>query len=317
MVTDSKRLWRNMEKDVFLDFLNEMNPPPKPPVSREKPDIPEPRENIIPNERVAFLLFPFFIELIDQFKDTLKNLKNLTKVLQEKYGDRESGAYLNRIISDDIKKIELVQNSLLNYIRINNPVTKTNTVNTVIEEELKKYEFELEEKKIRLFKTLEKSLPETAVPDDQLRYMVSCVLQYIMALIPVNGNLGVFTKDVALQREVGADREWKYVEIIIAYTGYRKPAEQFRSPMGIPAHQKEKILDLALRLVDEIVQRNRGIMKFEEDEKKAKATISLRFPVERRKVIYYQQPGESASNVHEFKSTFEKLSSLDEMKKGI
>jgi len=306
-----------MEKDVFLDFLNEMNPPPKPPVSREKPDIPEPRENIIPNERVAFLLFPFFIELIDQFKDTLKNLRNLTKVLQEKYGDRESGAYLNRIISDDIKKIELVQNSLLNYIRINNPVTKTNTVNTVIEEELKKYEVELEEKKIRLFKTLEKSLPETAVPDDQLRYMVSCVLQYIMALIPVNGNLGVFTKDVVLQREVGADREWKYVEIIIAYTGYRKPAEQFRSPMGIPAHQKEKILDLALRLVDEIVQRNRGIMKFEEDEKKAKATISLRFPVERRKVIYYQQPGESASNVHEFKSTFEKLSSLDEMKKGI
>src|SRR4030067_2475660 len=138
-----------MEKDVFLDFLNEMSPPPTPPVSRDKPDLPEPKENIIPNERVAFLLFPFFIELIDQFKDTLKNLKNLTKIFQEKYGDKDAGAYLNRIIADDIKKIELVQSSLLNYIRINNPVTKTNTVNTLIEEELKKYEFELEEKKIR------------------------------------------------------------------------------------------------------------------------------------------------------------------------
>ena len=308
-----------MEKDVFLDFLNEMSPPPKPPVttvSREKRDPPDQKENIIPNERVAFLLFPFFIELIDQFKDTLKNLKNLTKIFNEKYGDKEYSAYLNRIITEDVKKIELVQNSLLNYIRINNPVTKTNTVNTLIEEEIKKYELEFEEKKIRLFKTLEKNLPETAVPDDQLRYIVSCMLQYIMALIPVNGNLGLFTKNVVLQREMGDDREARFIEILIAYTGYKKPAEQLRSPLGIPAHQKEKILDLALRLVDEIVQRNRGIMKFEEDEKKAKATISLRFPVERRKVIYYQQPGEGGFDMHEFKSTFEKLSSLEEMKKG-
>jgi len=310
-----------MEKDVFLDFLNEMSPPPKPPVTptpvtREKPDLPDPKENIIPNERVAFLLFPFFIELIDQFKDTLKNLKNLTKIFHEKYGDKEYSGYLNRVITEDVKKIELVQNSLLNYIRINNPVTKTNTVNALVEEEIKKYELELEEKKIRLFKTLEKNLPETAVPDDQLRYIVSCMLQYIMALIPVNGNLGLFTKNIVLQRETGDDRESRFIEILIAYTGYRKPGEQLRSTIGIPAHQKEKILDLALRLVDEIVQRNRGIMKFEEDEKKAKASISLRFPVERRKVVYYQNPGEIASNVHEFKSTFEKLSSLEEMKKG-
>jgi hypothetical protein len=305
-----------MEKDVFFDFLNEMSPPPRPPENREKRDLQEPKENIIPNERVAFLLFPFFIELIDQFKDTLKNLKNLTKIFQEKYGDKEFSAYLNRIIAEDIKKIELVQNSLLNYIRINNPVTKTNTVNTLIEEEIKKYELELEEKKIRIFKTLEKNLPETAVPDDQLRYILSCVLQYTMAMIPTSGNLGLFTKNVVLQKEMGEDREWKFVEILVAYTGYRKPGEQFRSPVGIPAHQKEKILDLALRLVDEIVQRNRGVMKFEEDEKKAKATISLRFPVERRKVVYYQQSSEVTSTMHEFKSTFEKLSSLEEMKKG-
>jgi len=309
-----------MEKDVFLDFLNEMSPPPPKPtvtVSRNKLEPPEPKETIIPNERVAFLLFPFFMELIDQFKDTLKNLRSLTKVFHEKYGDKESSAYLSRIIADDIKKIELVQNSLLNYIRINNPVTKTNTVNTLVEEEIIKYQLEMEEKKIRLFKTLEKNLPETAIPDDQLRYILSCVLQYAMALIPANGNLGLFTKDFVLQKEIGEDRERRFIEIQVVYTGYKKPGEQFRSPVGIPEHQKERILDLALRLVDEIVQRNRGMMKFEEDEKKAKASISLRFPVERRKVVYYQQPGEVTSSGHEFKSTFEKLSALEEMKKGV
>ena len=311
-------MWEKMEKDIFLDFINEMSPPPpKPPINltKSKPEPPEPRENIIPNERMAFLLFPFFIELIDQFKDTLKNLRNLTRVLQDKYGDKDSGAYLNRVIGDDIKKIELVQNSLLNYIRINNPVTKSNTVNTLVEEEILKYQSELDEKKIRLFKTLEKSLPETAVPDDQLRYILSCILQYVMALIPPNGNLGLFTKDLVLQKEMGDERERRFIEILVVYTGYKKPGEPFRPSVGIPEHQKERILDLALRLVDEIVQRNRGMMKFEEDEKKGKASISLRFPVERRKTVYYQQPSEPTS--HEFKSTFEKLSSLDEVKKGM
>ena len=304
-----------MEKDSIFEFLNEIHPSVTP-GSEGGAESPQSKENIIPNERIAFLLFPFFIELIDQFKDTLKNLRNFTQIFQEKYGDKEFIAYLNRMITEDIKKIELVQNSLLNYIRINNPITKTNTVNTLIEEELKKYQVELEEKKIRVFKTLEKNLPETAVPDDQLRYILNCILQYVIALIPTHGNLGLFTKKFVLQRESSGGRESRFVEILLVYTGHDKPIEQFRSPLGIPAHQKERILDLALRLVDEIVQRNRGMMKFEEDEKKAKASISLKFPVERRKVFYYQQSSELTPSVHKLRSTFEKLSSLEEMKKG-
>jgi hypothetical protein len=103
----------------------------------------------------------------------------------------------------------------------------------------------------------------------------------------------------------------------MVYTGYKKPSEQPGSASGIAAHQKERILDLALRLVDEIVQRNRGIMRFDEDETKGKTAVSLRFPVERRKVVYYQQPNELIDNVHKFKTTFEKLSSLEEMKRGL
>ncbi len=303
-----------MPRDVLLDFLNEMTPP-SPPGNKGEAESFQSKENIIPNERVAFLLFPFFIELIDQFKDTLKSLKNFTRMFRERFSDKELGVYLNRIITEDIKKIELVQNSLLTYIRINNPVIKTNTVNTLIEEELKKYQTELEEKKIKLFKTLEKNLPETAVPDDQLRYILSCVLQYVMAMIGINGNLGLFTKYFAAQKEGDEDQEGRGIEILIVYTGYKKPTEQLGSSLGISGRQKERILDLALRLVDEIVQRNRGIMKFEEDENKGKTTVSLRFPVERRKVVYYQQPSELSMNAHKFRTTFEKLSSLEETKR--
>jgi len=47
-------------------------------------------------------------------------------------------------------------------------------------------------------------------------------------------------------------------------------------------------LELMLRLVKEMVLKNRGIMKFEGDEKKAKTMISLIFPTERRKVAFYE-----------------------------
>jgi hypothetical protein len=310
-----------MEKESIFDFLDEIHESQSISLEGEREtESPPSKEVIIPNERIAFLLFPFFIELIDQFKETLKNLRNQTRIFQEKARDQEFGAHLNRTIMEDIKKIELLQDSLLNYVKINNPIVKTNTVNTLLEEELKKYQVELEEKKIKFFKTLEKNLAETAVPDDQLRYILSSVFQYVIALMPPSVNFGLFTKSLTLERERGDDqaaaqKEEKYVEILMVYTGYKKPTDQFGPASGIPALQKGGILDLTLRLVDEIVQRNRGMMKFEEDEKKQKTTISLRFPVERRKVVYYQLAKELSPSISQSKTTFEKLSSLEEMKK--
>ena len=310
-----------MEKESIFDFLDEVHQSQSVSLeSKAETESPKFKESIIPNERTAFLLFPFFIELIDQFKNTLTNLRNQTRIFQDKFRDQEFGSHINRIIMEDIKKIELLQDSLLNYIKLNNPIIKTNTVNTLLEEELKEYQVELEEKKIKLFKTLEKNLPETAVPDDQLRYILSCVLQHVMTLMPPSVSFGLFTRSLTLQRETGDDealvrKEGNYVEILMVHTGYKKPIDPLGPASGIPARQKEGILDLTLRLVDEIVQRNRGVMKFEEDEKKQKATISLRFPVERRKVVYYQSAIESSSSIRQSKTTFERLSSLEEMRK--
>jgi hypothetical protein len=258
--------------------------------------------------------------MIGEFIGTLKTLGNHTRILQEKLNGKELGAYLSRMITGDIKKVDLLQNTLLNYIKINNPIVRTNTVNILLEEELKKYLVELEGKKVKLFKSLEKDLPETVVPDEQLNYILSCLLQYVIVLMHPNGYFGLFTRSFVLQKEtdegqgLGKEGE-KCIEILMIYMGSKKPADQFGTTSGIPARQREGVLDLILRLIDEIVKRNRGMMKLEVDEKKAKTTISLRFPVERRKVTYYRQATELNSKVNQFKSTFEKLSSLDEMGK--
>jgi hypothetical protein len=74
---------------------------------------------------------------------------------------------------------------------------------------------------------------------------------------------------------------------MIIFTGYKKPVEQFETILGTPPLQQEEVIELELRLIKEIIQKNRGLMKFEVNEKKPRTLISLKFPVERRKVIYY------------------------------
>ena len=78
-----------------------------------------------------------------------------------------------------------------------------------------------------------------------------------------------------------------YIEILIVFTGYKKASEQLKNVLGIPAPQQEEAIELELRLIKEIIQKNRGMMKFEVNEKKPRTLISLKFPIERRKVIYY------------------------------
>lgn len=308
-----------MEKDSFFDFLNEIHSSASL-ESKGEAELPPSKEIIIPNERTAFVLFPFFIDLIDQFKGKLKDIRNYTRTHHSKCGDKEFITYLSQMIVEEIKKTDLVQNSLLNYIRINNPILKTDTINTLLEEEVRKWQVELEERKIKLIKTLEKNLPETAVPDDQLRYILSCLLQYVLTSMPFGGGIGLYTRSLVLEKETGENetlgrKGGRQIEILMVYTGNKESMGRFRTASGMLAHQKEGILNLALRLVDEIVQRNLGIMKFEEDEKKQTTTILLRFPVERRKVVYYQPAKELSSSIGQSKTTFEKLSSLGEMKK--
>jgi nitrogen-specific signal transduction histidine kinase len=234
----------------------------------------------------------FFMELVHRIKNPLVSIKTFTQLLREKFNDEEFREYFYRIVTEDIEKIDALLNGLLNYIKINTPMEKTNTVHFVLEEVLKKYEVQLEDRKIKVFKKLEKELPETVVHEEQLRYILTSLLQYAIPSIPPSGSIGFLTKSSPFERETGIDKgvaqkDGKYIEIMIVFTGFRKPAEPLESILGIPAIQPEEGVEFELRLIKEIIQKNGGKMTFEVNEKKPKTLIALKFPVERRKVIYY------------------------------
>jgi hypothetical protein len=53
--------------------------------------------------------------------------------------------------------------------------------------------------------------------------------------------------------------------------------------------QKEEIIGLILKLVEEILGKNHGGLSLEVDEKRAKSFIVLKLPIERRKVVFYER----------------------------
>jgi nitrogen-specific signal transduction histidine kinase len=246
--------------------------------------------DFLSSEQNAPFLSSFFIELIERIKNTLNSIKSYTQISRGKFSDREFGEYFYRAVTGDIEKMDMVLNGLINYVKLNTPIQKTDTVHHFIEEVLRKHQVQLEEKGIKLFKKFEKNLPETVIPDEQLRYILSSVLQYAMGSMPSHGSIGLSTRSLILEKEVGQDlalfqKDNRYIEISVVLVGYGKPTGQ---EMESQTLHKEEPLDLILRFVKEVVQRNRGMMKIESDEKKAKTFIFLRLPVERRKVVYYQ-----------------------------
>jgi hypothetical protein len=225
--------------------------------------------------------------LIRRSKSNLDFIRKFIQASRVKFSDKESGELFCRIVLGETEQIDFVLSSLLNYIQASRPLIKRDTVHTLIEEALKKNQLQLEEKKAKLSKRFEKDLPETIIPDEQLRYVLNSVLQHAVMSMPSGGNIGLATRFFVLQRGADEKREpfekyGRYIEILISFTSHGRPK------VVIPPPQKGASSDLILRLVAEIVRRNRGMMKIETHEKKGETIIFLAFPAERRKMVYYQ-----------------------------
>jgi len=246
--------------------------------------------DLLSNEQDAPFLTSFFIDLIQRIKNNLASIRNYTQISKGKFIDVNFGEYYYRTVIGDIEKMDMVLNSLLDYIKVHTPIKKVNTIHNIVEEVLKKHQTKLEEKGIKVLKKLEKDLPETIVPDEQLKYIIGSVLQYAIALTPPNWSLGLSTRSITLEKEAGEvhslfKKDGKYIEISVVYPGYQRPSEPASETATL---EKEEASELILRFVKEVVLRNQGTMRVGADEKRTKTFIFLRFPVERRKVVYYQ-----------------------------
>jgi hypothetical protein len=185
----------------------------------------------------------------------------------------------------------------LSYVRATTPVARKDTLNTLIEEVLRKYQHTLEERKIGVFKNLEKELPETVVPDEHMAFIVDSIVQYAIVVMPFGGNIIFSTESSSVAPRptcaapvtTGGDYSRKSVEITAVYQG---SDEQLRTELKSRPVQRETAMNLLLRLVRILVRENKGTMEHEADETKARGHIVLKFSSDRRKEVHYQPAGQ-------------------------
>lgn len=238
--------------------------------------------------------YALFAELFCNIKETLEKIKAIALHSREKFSDTEYGEYFYKTITKDIAKTDSVLDCFADYLKINSPVPKTNTVHLMLEEVLKNYEDVFEQKKIKIFKKqYEENLPETSVHDEQLKFILNSVLQYAIHSIPPHGSIGFLTRFFEAQEnkeggKVSLQSNGKYIEILIAFTGHEKGSDPLETVLvNQPAH-REGMDDFILRLIEEIIKKNRGMIKFKVDDEKPITLISLILPIERRKMVHYQ-----------------------------
>jgi len=234
----------------------------------------------------------FLTDLIHSIKNNLISIKNVSLSSTDKFNDPEYRRVAQRSVNEDIKKIDSVLNSLLNYIHINTPIIKSNTISIILEEVIEANEKQIQGKSIKIIKKCEKDLPETFIHDEQIRFILNSILQYALLSTPQNGTIGFLLKAFDFQNG-GSDKKTLferngYIEAAIGFIGEKEATEQPKDNSVRSEGQKEETTKLILQLVKEILQKNHGSMTYEFEPRKPRTLITLKFPIERRKVIYYE-----------------------------
>ncbi len=235
----------------------------------------------------------FLVELIHSIKNTLISIQNTSSLSADRVNDAEFKKIAQKSITEDIKQIDSVLNSLLNYIHINAPIIKSNTIFNILEDVLEANKKQIECRKIRIFKKCENDLPEALIHDEQMRFILNSILQYAILSTPPGGTIGFLIKSFDFHNsgpddQISPKRNGGYIEAAIGFMGNKEPSDPLENVQGDPHVQKEETTKLILKLVEEILQNNHCGMDYEVDPKKPRTLITLRFPIERRKVVYYE-----------------------------
>lgn len=236
---------------------------------------------------------PLLIDVIHSTKSMLSDIRDLSRLTHKKFVNKDFEDFFVTQISSLIEQIDLLLDGFLNYVRSTNAATKKDTVNTLIEKSLEKHQHKLEAKKIRVFKKLERELPETVVPDEHMAFILDSIVQYAIVLLPFGGDIVFSTKSsfvtprptFATALSIREDYSRKSVQISAAYKG---SDEQLKMEMKSWPRQGETAVNLFLRLVSFLVNEHQGTMEHESDETKARGHIVLKFLSDRRHELHYQ-----------------------------
>jgi len=244
-----------------------------------------------PSEPGPSFMDSFLIEMVHSIKNALASVYHATVLTMDRYDDVEIRKRSRTQVKEEIRKIDSVLNTLLNFINVNTPITKTSTLYVILEEILEASDKQLRQKHIEIYKKYENDLPDTYIHPEQVRFILHSALQHAILSTPPNEVIGFLMRSSNPNNGTGTEKNLsednrRYVEVMIGFTEGGKPVDPLENLSETLPDQSEGIADLILKLAKDLLERNHGMMI--ETRKRSETILVLRFPLERRKVVYYE-----------------------------
>ena len=239
----------------------------------------------------------FLTEMVDFIKGTLSSISHVNFLLTQRFDNPEFRKSAQKTIDQNIKKIDSMLNALLNFVNINTPILKKNTIHLIIDDILEANEKQLHEKNLQIVRKFEEDLPETYIHDEQVKFMINSLVQYLAFTAPRGGTIGFLTRSKLLLKGTGDEKvvtlntmkERQYVEVLIVSSVKKESLENLEDVTEILSSKDQQTTNLLIKLVKELVKKHQGAIEFEVSEDDKRTLIVLRLPVERRQVILYEQ----------------------------
>jgi len=260
-------------------------------MEKDDPPVHELEEPDLSDGKSISLSPLFLLEALRDIKKTVGFIYKIGLLSMEKSDTIEDRELSWMAMTQGFDKIISIVNMLSSYINVTSPIAKKNTIHCILEEILESNEKKLHARQIELNKTLNEELPETLFQDEQLRFILNLVLQYAILSTPPSGRIEIVTQFVNNQGQQDLSRSdpltSKYSEVLISSLS---PNDSLNESPGAPEVpiERDGTLHFILRLIREMIRRNQGMIDFQIDEMKSRTRIFLRFPVERRRVVYYR-----------------------------
>ena len=234
----------------------------------------------------------FLLEALRDIKKTVGSIYKIGLLSMEKSDTIKDREHSWMAVTQGFDQIVSIVNMLSSYINVTSPIAKKNTIHCILEEILESNEKKLHARQIELNKTLDEELPETLFQDEQLRFILNLVLQYAILSTPPSGRIEIVTQFVNHQGEQDLSSHdplaSKYSEVLISSLSPNDSLNESPGTSEGPRIERDGTSHFILRLVREMTRRNQGMIDFQIDEMKSRTRIFLRFPVERRRVVYYR-----------------------------
>jgi hypothetical protein len=220
----------------------------------------------------------------------LLSLRARVEESRNRFSDEAFGDFFQRRVAGEIDEAALLMDCFIRVARTLTPVPKSDTIHLFLNEILKGDHGILEEKQIHLSKEFEEDLPETTLPDRHLRFVLDSILQYAFTAIPSRSGVRIVTKSSLAEKGPENDPNpaasgGKRLEIRVTLSGQGTRIDETGRTLRTSPFKTERFTPLELRLAEQMVRRNHGVMEFKADEETGETSILLRLPVERRKFL--------------------------------